>query len=218
MFKPADLVPGSAHALAEIIVRAGVPKGVFNLVMGRGSVVGQAILDPKRIDAVTFTGSVATGRRVAAACAGAMRKFQLEMGGKNPLVVLADADLPNAVECAVNGAYFSTGQRCTASSRIIVEEPVYRHFADALIERMRALVVDDALKPGTQIGPVVDTNQLDQDQSYMTSARTKARSLRSAANGSIARRPASTWRRLCSSTRTIRCGFRARKSSVRFRR
>ena len=114
--------------------------------MGRGSVVGQAILDHKLIDGVTFTGSVATGRRVASACAEAMRKFQLEMGGKNPLVVLADADLPNAVECAVNGAYFSTGQRCTASSRIIVEEPVYRRFADALIERMRGLVVDDALK------------------------------------------------------------------------
>ena len=103
VFKPADLVPGPAHALAEIIVRAGVPKGVFNLVVGRGSVVGQAILDHKRVDAVTFTGSVATGRRVAAACAGAMRRFQLEMGGKNPLVVLADADLPTAVECAVNG-------------------------------------------------------------------------------------------------------------------
>ncbi|MBV8442054.1 MAG: aldehyde dehydrogenase family protein [Hyphomicrobiales bacterium] len=167
VFKPADLVPGSAHALAEIIVRAGVPKGVFNLVMGRGSVVGQAMLDHRRVDAITFTGSVATGRRVAASCAGAMRKFQLEMGGKNPLVVLADADLANAVECAVNGAYFSTGQRCTASSRIIVEEPVYRRFADALIERMRGLVVDDALKAGTQIGPVVDANQLEQDQSYL---------------------------------------------------
>jgi acyl-CoA reductase-like NAD-dependent aldehyde dehydrogenase len=167
VFKPADLVPGSAHALAEIIVRAGVPKGVFNLVMGRGSVVGQAILDARLIDAVTFTGSVSTGRRVAAACAAAMRKSQVEMGGKNPLVVLADADLPNAVECAINGAYFSTGQRCTASSRIIVEEPVYRRFAGALIERMRALVVDDALKAGTQIGPVVDANQLEQDQSYL---------------------------------------------------
>ncbi len=167
VFKPADLVPGSAHALAEIIVRAGVPKGVFNLVMGRGSVVGQAILDHKQVDAITFTGSVATGRRVAAACAGAMRKFQLEMGGKNPLVVLADADLPNAVECALNGAYFSTGQRCTASSRLIVEETIYKRFADALTERMRALVVDDALKPGVHIGPVVDATQLDQDLSYV---------------------------------------------------
>ncbi len=167
VFKPADLVPGSAHALAEIIVRAGVPKGVFNLVIGRGSVVGQAILDHQRVDAVTFTGSVATGRRVAAACAGAMRRSQLEMGGKNPLVVLADADLPTAVECAVNGAYFSTGQRCTASSRLIVEEAVYRRFADKLMERMRALVVDDAVKPGTHVGPVVDATQLEQDLSYV---------------------------------------------------
>ena len=167
VFKPADLVPGSAHALAEIIVRTGVPKGAFNLVMGRGSVVGHAILEHKRVDAVTFTGSVATGRRVAAACAGAMRRFQLEMGGKNPLVVLADADLPNAVECAVNGAYFSTGQRCTASSRLIVEEPIYMRFADKLMERMRALTVDDALKAGTHIGPVVDATQLEQDLSYV---------------------------------------------------
>ncbi len=171
VFKPADLAPGSAHALAEIIVRAGVPKGVFNLVMGRGSVVGQAILEDKHVDAVTFTGSVATGRRVAAACAGAMRKFQLEMGGKNPIVVLADADLPNAIECAVNGAYFSTGQRCTASSRVIVEEPVYTRFAGLLADRMRALVVDDALKPGTHIGPVVDQAQLDQDLSYLEIGR-----------------------------------------------
>jgi acyl-CoA reductase-like NAD-dependent aldehyde dehydrogenase len=94
VFKPADLVPGSSHALAEIIVRAGAPKGVFNLVMGRGSVVGQAMLDHPKVDAITFTGSVATGRRVAAACTGDdAPKFQLEMGGKNPLVVLDDADL-----------------------------------------------------------------------------------------------------------------------------
>ena len=173
VFKPADLVPGTAHALAEIIVRAGVPKGVFTLVMGRGPVVGQAILDHRRVDAVTFTGSVATGRRVAAACAGAMRKFQLEMGGKNPLIVLADADLANAVECAVNGAYYATGQRCTASSRIIVEESIYKRFADAFIERIRTLVVDNALKPGTHVGPVVDATQLEQDLSYVALGQTE---------------------------------------------
>jgi aldehyde dehydrogenase (NAD+) len=177
VFKPADLVPGSAHALAEIIARAGVPSGVFNLVMGRGSVVGQTILDSKDVDAVTFTGSVATGRRVAAACTVAMRKFQLEMGGKNPLVVLADADIDNAVECAVNGAYFMTGQRCTASSRLIVEEPIYAKFASAVSERLRTLVVDDSLKAGTQIGPVVDQNQLDQDLSYIEIGRTEGAKL-----------------------------------------
>jgi alpha-ketoglutaric semialdehyde dehydrogenase len=167
LFKPADLVPGSAHALAEIIVRAGAPKGVFNLVMGRGSVVGQTMLEHKGIDAITFTGSVATGRKVAAACAERMRKFQLEMGGKNPLIVLDDADLKNAVECAVNGAFFSTGQRCTASSRLIVTKGIYSRFAEAMAERMKGLVVDDALKAGTHIGPVVDQSQLDQDLSYL---------------------------------------------------
>jgi aldehyde dehydrogenase (NAD+) len=167
VFKPADLVPGSAHALAEIIVRAGVPKGVFNLVIGRGSVVGQRMLEHRGIDAITFTGSVATGRKVAAACAERMRKFQLEMGGKNPLIVLDDADLKTAVECAVNGAFFSTGQRCTASSRLIVTQGIYARFAEAMVERMKGLVVDDALKAGTHIGPVVDQNQLDQDLSYL---------------------------------------------------
>jgi aldehyde dehydrogenase (NAD+) len=167
LFKPADLVPGSAHALAEIIVRAGAPKGVFNLVMGRGSVVGQTMLEHKGIDAITFTGSVATGRKVAAACATRMRKFQLEMGGKNPLVVLDDADLKTAVESAVNGAFFSTGQRCTASSRVIVTPGIYGRFADAMAERMKGLIVDDARKPGVHIGPVVDQSQLDQDLSYL---------------------------------------------------
>ncbi|HLH49515.1 MAG TPA: aldehyde dehydrogenase family protein [Roseiarcus sp.] len=167
VFKPADLVPGTAHALSEIVVRAGAPKGVFNLVMGRGSVVGEAILQHKDIDAITFTGSVQTGRRVAAACAEHMRKCQLEMGGKNPLVVLDDADLKVAVECAVNGAFFSTGQRCTASSRLIVTKGIYAKFTEAMKERMKSLVVDDALKSGTHIGPVVDQGQLDQDLSYL---------------------------------------------------
>ena len=171
LFKPADLVPGSAHALAEIIVRAGAPKGVFNLLIGRGSIVGQRMLEHKNIDAITFTGSVATGRKVAAACAERMRKFQLEMGGKNPLIVLDDADLKTAVECAVNGAFFSTGQRCTASSRLIVTQGVYPRFLDAMTERMKGLVVDDAVKAGTHIGPVVDRNQLDQDLSYIRIAK-----------------------------------------------
>ncbi len=171
VFKPADLVPGSAWALADIIVRAGVPDGVFNLVMGRGSVVGAAMLDDPRIDAITFTGSVGTGRKVAAASVGHMRKFQLEMGGKNPLVVLDDADLDVAVECAVNGAFFSTGQRCTASSRLIVTEGIHDRFVAALTERLKGLVVDDAVKAGTHIGPVVDQSQLDQDLSYIDIGR-----------------------------------------------
>ena len=167
VFKPADLVPGSAWALVDILHRAGVPQGVLNLVMGRGSVVGQAILESPDVNAITFTGSVATGRRVAAACAEHMRKVQLEMGGKNPLVVLDDADLKTAVGCAVNGAFFSTGQRCTASSRLIVTDAIHDKFVGAVTERMQTLVVDNALKDGTHIGPVVSEDQLEQDLRYL---------------------------------------------------
>ena len=120
VIKPADLVPGCTWAIVDILHRAGLPKGVLNLVMGKGSVVGQAILDSPDIRAISFTGSVGTGRRVAEASIKVMRKFQLEMGGKNPMVVLDDADLEVAVEACLNGAFYSTGQRCTASSRLIV--------------------------------------------------------------------------------------------------
>ena len=171
VFKPADLVPGCAWALADILVRAGLPQGVFNLVMGRGSVVGQVMLDSPDIDALSFTGSVSTGKRVAEFSAKHMRKFQLEMGGKNPLIVLDDANLKTAVECAVNGAFFQTGQRCTASSRLVVAAGIHDSFVDALTDRMKGLVVDDALKDGTHVGPVVDQSQLDQDESYIEIGR-----------------------------------------------
>lgn len=167
VFKPAELVPGSAWALVDILVRAGLPKGVLNLVMGRGSVVGEAMLNSPDVHALTFTGSVGTGQKVAALCAKHMRKFQLEMGGKNPLVVLDDADLKVAVEVAANGAYFQTGQRCTASSRMLVTAGIHDRFVAALTERIKTLVVDDALKDGTHVGPVVDASQLEQDESYI---------------------------------------------------
>jgi alpha-ketoglutaric semialdehyde dehydrogenase len=167
VIKPADLVPGSVWALAEIISRAGLPKGVFNLVMGRGSVVGQALIESPDVHAISFTGSVDTGRGIAASCAAGMKRFQLEMGGKNPLVVLDDADLGTAVNCAVQGAYYSTGQRCTASSRLIVGRNIHDRFVAAVTGELQRLAVDDALKPGSQIGPVVDQKQLDQDLSYI---------------------------------------------------
>jgi aldehyde dehydrogenase (NAD+) len=173
VLKPADLVPATAHALGEIIARSGLPSGVFNLVMGRGSVVGEALLSSPDVDAISFTGSVATGRRIAAACVAAtpLKKMQLEMGGKNPMVVLDDADLKVAVEASLNGAFFSTGQRCTASSRIIVTQEIHASFVAAMIERMKGLVIDDALKPGTHVGPVVDESQMEQDLSYLEIGR-----------------------------------------------
>jgi aldehyde dehydrogenase (NAD+) len=166
-------VPGCAWALADIISRAGLPKGVFNLVMGRGSEIGDTLLNHKDVNAISFTGSVTTGRKVALAAVSAsvMKKVQLEMGGKNPLVVLDDADLKIAVECAANGAFYQTGQRCTASSRVIVTQGIHDKFVEALIEKTKTLVVDDALKPGTNVGPVVDQSQLDQDLRYIKIGR-----------------------------------------------
>jgi aldehyde dehydrogenase (NAD+) len=179
VIKPAELVPHSAWALCDILNRAGLPKGVLNLVMGKGSVVGQALIESRDVDAISFTGSVQTGRRIAADCVGAtpMKKVQLEMGGKNPLVVLDDADLKVAVEAAVNGAFFSTGQRCTASSRLIVTDGIHDAFVAALTERLKGLVVDDALKAGSHIGPVVDQNQLETDEKYIAIGRDEGATL-----------------------------------------
>ncbi|WP_421594141.1 aldehyde dehydrogenase family protein [Shinella sp. M27] len=171
VLKPADLVPGSAWALVDILHRAGAPAGVVNLVMGSGSVVGQTLLDSPDVQALTFTGSIATGKRVALASIEHNRKFQLEMGGKNPFVVLDDTDLSVAVEAAANSSFFSTGQRCTASSRLIVTEGIHDRFVAALTERLKSLVIDDALKAGTHIGPVVDQTQLTQDAGYIDIGR-----------------------------------------------
>ena len=167
VFKPADLVPGCAWALAEIIARSGLPAGVFNLVMGRGSVVGELLSTDPGIDAVSFTGSVSTGKRVAQNCAARLAKVQLEMGGKNPQVVLDDADLDTAVNVSIQSAFFSTGQRCTAASRLIVTEGIHDKFVAALTAKMKTLKIDDALKDGTDIGPVVDPSQLEQDLKYI---------------------------------------------------
>lgn len=167
VFKPADLVPGCSWAIVDILHRAGLPKGVLNLVMGKGSVVGQAMLDSPALSGITFTGSVGTGKRVALASVEHGRKYQLEMGGKNPMVVLDDADLTVAVEAAANSAFFSTGQRCTASSRLIVTEGIHDKFVAALTEKLKTLNVDNATKAGTHIGPVVDAKQLKTDTDYI---------------------------------------------------
>ncbi|MEH7848008.1 aldehyde dehydrogenase family protein [Rhizobium laguerreae] len=167
VFKPAELVPGCSWAIVDVLNRAGLPKGVLNLVMGKGSVVGQAMLESPDVHGITFTGSTGTGRRVAAASIEHNRKFQLEMGGKNPMVVLDDADLNVAVEAAANSGFFSTGQRCTASSRLIVTEGIHDKFVAALTDKLKTLVVDNALKAGTHIGPVVDERQLKTDTDYI---------------------------------------------------
>lgn len=170
VFKPADLTPGSAHLLAQIIHEADAPPGVFNLVMGRGSVVGEAIVAHPGVNAVSFTGSVPIGRSLAVKAAQGLKKVQLEMGGKNPMVVMEDADLDLAVTACVNGAFYSTGQRCTASSRLIVQDAIHDAFVDKLSAAAMALRVGDALDPDTQMGPVVSARQLAGNLDYVALA------------------------------------------------
>ena len=167
VMKPAELTPGCAWELAKILHEAGCPTGVFNLVMGPGSTVGARIVEHPGIDAISFTGSVATGNTIAVQCASTGKRVQMEMGGKNPLVVVDDADLDVAVATAVNGAFFSTGQRCTASSRLIVTAGIHDAFLEKLTSAAANLIVGDALDAATQIGPVVDQKQLDQNLRYL---------------------------------------------------
>ncbi|TMS58593.1 aldehyde dehydrogenase family protein [Imbroritus primus] len=178
VFKPADLVPASAWALAEIISRAGLPTGVFNLVMGRGSVVGDALVNHPAVAAITFTGSVPVGQRIGAACAAAGKKVQLEMGGKNPQVVLDDANLEQAVELCAQSAFYQAGQRCTASSRIIVTGGIYGAFVDALAARLQRIQVGHALAADTDIGPVASAGQLEQNLEYVAIGQAEGATLR----------------------------------------
>lgn len=170
VFKPAELTPGCAWALAEILSRAGVPAGVFNLVMGKGRIVGDAIARSPDVNAVTFTGSETTGRGIRTIVAERGGKVQQEMGGKSPLVVLDDADLQNAIDCAIGGSVVSTGQRCTSNTRIIATPGIYDALVDGMAKRTRELVVGHALSPDSQIGPVVDQKQLDTNLRYIAIA------------------------------------------------
>jgi alpha-ketoglutaric semialdehyde dehydrogenase len=167
VLKPAELTPGCAWELLNIMHEAGVPEGVVNLIMGEGPVAGQALAEHADVAAVSFTGSVATGRHVRDTVAGRGGKVQLEMGGKNPQIVLDDADLDVAVNCALQSAFFSTGQRCTASSRLIVEAGIHDTFVDALGKAMGALQIGDARGEGTQIGPLADARQLQKSLEYI---------------------------------------------------
>jgi aldehyde dehydrogenase (NAD+) len=177
VFKPAELVPASAWTLTRLLVEAGTPPGVFNLVMGPGRIVGPKLARARAVNAISFTGSVPTGADVAQQGIRGGKKLQLEMGGKNALVVLDDADLDVAVACALDGAFFWTGQRCTASSRLVVTQGIHDRFVAGLSAKMQALTVDHALKAGTQLGPVVDEKQLNQDLRYIEIARSEGGTL-----------------------------------------
>lgn len=167
VFKPSELIPATSLAFARLIVGAGIPAGVFNMVMGAGHEVGRCLVEDEGVDAVSFTGSVATGGKVAASALTHMAKLQMEMGGKNPLVVLDDCDLERAVDYAVQGAFFSAGQRCTASSRLIVQNGIHDRFVRGVTERMAALRIGHALDEASQIGPLVSDAQLTRVADYV---------------------------------------------------
>ena len=169
VLKPAGITPATASALADALEDAGIPPGVFNLVFVPGPVAGQLAADP-RVAAVSFTGSTSVGRRLAMAAAEHGKRTQLEMGGKNPLIVLDDADLDRAVAVAIDGSFFGSGQRCTASSRIIVTEGIHDRFVEELTRRVAALRVGHALDRKTQIGPVASSEQRDTIERYLAIA------------------------------------------------
>lgn len=167
VWKPANLTPASAVALSEIIARQDIPKGLFSLVMGAGQTIGQALVESPKVDAISFTGSVPVGKSIAASAIQNLTKVQMEMGSKNALAVMDDADLDLAVTLALGGAFGGTGQKCTASSRLVVCESVHDSFVEKLIAGAKAMVVGHALEAGTQIGPVVSKQQLDDNLNYV---------------------------------------------------
>ncbi|PMM07252.1 aldehyde dehydrogenase [Vibrio kanaloae] len=171
IWKPANLTPASAVALTEIIHRQGIPAGTFNLVLGSGSTVGDALINSKEVNGVSFTGSVDTGRKVAAATAPNFVRCQLEMGSKNALVVADDADIQTAVDATIAGSFSGAGQKCTASSRLVVMDGIHDQYVEALIKRMSELKVGHALEDGVFMGPVVDGNQLEANLGWVEKAR-----------------------------------------------
>ena len=167
VWKPANLTPAIAVALAEIISRTALPKGAFNLVMGSGSQAGDALIRHAGVDAISFTGSLDVGRQINLAAAANLTRVQLEMGSKNALVIMDDCDIELAVKHALNGAFGGTGQKCTASSRLIVHQAVLSEFTDRLVKAARAMRGGPALETGTEMGPVVSQQQLEANLAYV---------------------------------------------------
>jgi aldehyde dehydrogenase (NAD+) len=182
VLKAAELTPLSAWHIAAVLHEAGLPPGVFNLVTGKGRVIGEALVRHPHIAAISFTGSNAVGRHIQALAVERGAKVQLEMGGKNPVVVTARADLDLAVEMVTRGAMRCAGQKCTATSRVLVEKPVYTPFVTALVERIKTLKVGDGMHPDTYVGPVVSQAALDGIAEYLRIGREEAEL---AAGGSV---------------------------------
>jgi alpha-ketoglutaric semialdehyde dehydrogenase len=178
IWKPANLVPASAVALTQIIAKQDIPAGLFNLVMGSGREVGQELIESPMVKAISFTGSVPVGRQIAISAVANFTKIQLEMGSKNALAIMDDANMDTAVACALGGAFGSTGQKCTASSRLVVHSSIHDEFVDRLVAGAQKMVVGHALEAGSQIGPVSSEAQLNQNISNVALAKQEGGELR----------------------------------------
>jgi len=171
VLKPASAAPLSSWRIVEALHEAGIPKGVVNFVAGSGGELGQALVGAGPLKGISFTGSCEIGNWLHAEASRRRLRIQLEMGGKNPTIVLADAHFPSAVENVVNAAFFSTGQKCTATSRAIVEDSIYDRFVEAVVERTRKLKVGNGMEPGIEIGPCVDQAQMETVLRYIEIGR-----------------------------------------------
>jgi aldehyde dehydrogenase (NAD+) len=177
VWKPANVTPASAVALTEIIVKQDIPAGLFNMILGSGREVGQRLVESRGVDAISFTGSVPVGRGIAAAAVANMTKVQMEMGSKNPMLIMEDADLDLAVAHAAGAAFGGTGQKCTAASRLIVHASVHDAFVEKLVVAANAFKVGHALEAGTQLGPVVSESQLAGNLDYIAIGRAEGAEL-----------------------------------------
>ena len=173
VWKPAELVPLTAVHLVRALADAGLPPGVLNLVLGRSSEVGETLVVHEGIEAISFTGSNEVGRRIQLQATERGKRVQLELGGKNPAIVLADADLEQAAEQVARGAFLSAGQKCTATSRVIVEAPVLGELSERLSERALSWKLGDPLDPDTRVGPLASQAQLERVAGYLELARSE---------------------------------------------
>ncbi len=167
VFKPASDTPASAHSLVEILMEAGVPEGVVNIVHGGGSDVGMAIVSHPDVDLVSFTGSTAVGKKISAVASETLKRVSLELGGKNAQIVMPDADMKLALDGVLWGAFGTTGQRCTATSRLILHENIHDEFVDMLVKRVEKLRLGNGLDPNVDVGPCVNEGQRDTVRSYV---------------------------------------------------
>lgn len=217
VLKPASAAPLSSWRLVEALVESGIPAGVVNYVAGPGSTLGTALVDAPEVKALSFTGSCSVGALLYDRAMRRRLRVQLEMGGKNLTVVLADANLDVAVENTVNGAFASTGQKCTATSRVIVEDAVYEPFVARLVERTRALRVGHGMDPATDVGPAVDAAQLETMLRYIETGRQEGATIvtggRRLSDGRMSMATSSSPR--CSSMFSRRWPSRRKRSSGR---